>query len=134
MWSLNLRAANLVISCVSRSDSACCRAHRLSIDGTKPGKQQCLYFLPLPQGQGSFLPIFSRAWRGITLPHYRASVCGSKNRTAVAGPAERTATLDGFFFRKEHCHAQISMYRARRAVYLQPLPAVVSDLSQTRAG
>ena len=46
---------------VRRSDSSCCRAHTRSIDRAYLGRQQCLYFLPLPQWQGSFLPIFSRA-------------------------------------------------------------------------
>jgi hypothetical protein len=28
-------------------------------------RQQCLYFLPLPQGQGSFLPVFWIEWERI---------------------------------------------------------------------
>src|SRR5438132_898816 len=55
------------------------RAHREAIEGVKPARQQCLYFLPLPHGQGSFLPIFSRASRDMTLRHYRDPACECKN-------------------------------------------------------
>src|ERR1700756_712710 len=34
--------------------------------------------MPLPQGQRSFLPIFSRTFRDMTLRHYRVSLCECK--------------------------------------------------------
>ena len=44
-----------------------------------------MYLRPLPQGQGTFLPIFARAWRDITLRHYRAWLWKSKWHCVLAG-------------------------------------------------
>src|SRR5258708_26954339 len=82
--------------------------------------QQCLYLRPLPQGHGSFLPIFARAWRGITLRHYRAGLWKGKGDTRW------------LFFREENRRVQINACSTRRAVTLQPPPAPVPDLPQTR--
>jgi len=62
--------------------------------------QQCLYLRPLPQGQGSFLPIFARAWRGISLRHYRAGVWKGKGHTGR------------LFFREENQRVQINGHGA----------------------
>src|SRR5439155_12638173 len=75
---------------------------------------------PLPQGHGSFLPIFARAWRGITLRHYRADLWKGKGDTRW------------LFFREENRRVQINACSTRRAVTLQPPPAPVPDLPQTR--
>src|SRR6266487_4008690 len=68
-WSPNLRSANLSMSRVSWSDAFRCRAQKLSLAHCC-SKQQRLYFLPLPQGQGSFLPILPFPGESIMSTHY----------------------------------------------------------------
>ena len=48
-----------------------------------PARQQRLYFLPLPQGQGSFLPAFWRAFESMvaSLEQFRFPVGVCKSRT-----------------------------------------------------
>ncbi len=92
MYSPNLRAANRIISRVRRSESSCRCAHSRPMDGEWLGRQQCLYLRPLAQGEGSFLLIFSWAWKGITLRRYPASPVESK----MGGPARsRDAVASG---------------------------------------
>src|SRR6266581_2138056 len=67
--------------------------------------QQCLYLRPLPQGHGSFLPIFARAWRGITLRHYRADLWKGKG------------ILGGFSFER-----RTDVSRSTHAPQGEPLP------------
>src|SRR5438046_192096 len=57
------------MSRVSWSDAFRCRAQKLSLAHCF-SKQQRLYFLPLPQGQGSFLPILPFPGESIMSTHY----------------------------------------------------------------
>src|SRR6266699_5820554 len=57
------------MSRVSWSDAFRCRAQKLWVAHCC-SKQQRLYFLPLPQGQGSFLPILPFPGESIMSTHY----------------------------------------------------------------
>lgn len=59
------------MSRVSASEASRCRDQRSYLAACS-AKQQRLYFFPLPQGQGSFLPVFAGAGEVITPSHYRA--------------------------------------------------------------
>src|SRR6202035_4681344 len=56
------RSAKRNKSAVSLSETSCCRCQMLCSESDCVPRQQCLYFLPLPQGQRSFRPVFSRGW------------------------------------------------------------------------
>src|SRR5215470_19285571 len=70
IWSANLSSANLSISCVNWSEASRCLAQKLW-DADCCARQQRLYFLPLPQGQGSFLPTLPFPRESIITAHYR---------------------------------------------------------------
>src|SRR6266436_110114 len=60
------RSAKRNKSTVRRSETSCCRCQMLCSESGCAARQQCLYFLALPQGQGSFRPVFSRGWDRIS--------------------------------------------------------------------
>jgi hypothetical protein len=68
--SPSLSSAKLSISCVNWCEASRCNAQKLW-DAVCCSKQQRSYFLPLPQGQGSFLP---------TLPFPRGSIMSALYR------------------------------------------------------
>ncbi|HUH61704.1 MAG TPA: hypothetical protein VLZ50_01855 [Terracidiphilus sp.] len=67
----NSRAANFIMSFVSRSEASRCCFQGLRSGAESAARQQRLYFLPLPHGHSAFLPTLAREWEGIWR-HYRA--------------------------------------------------------------
>ena len=116
--SPNLRAASLILSRFNRAESSCCRVHRLSIDGVSLRRQQCLYLRPRPQGQGSFLPIFSPAWRAITFWTLPRAACGRQGHSSLARGG---GYWIDFFLSRGELPCQINARRARREGTLRHL-------------
>jgi hypothetical protein len=74
------------------------------MDGEWLGTQQCLYLRPLPQGQGSFLPIFSRAWRGISCDITARSLWKARGVPQPVAARRQDAVDTGWIsLREENC-------------------------------
>ena len=89
--SPDMRLRVLCKSTVRRSEASRCLLHGVSVIPAPEktliefDRQHCLYFLPLPQGQRSFLPVFSRG-REHMMPAYREQRRQSQYSRQSLGP------------------------------------------------